>query len=119
MSSVKPISKRSRGGVEDRTSCVGSLCAIALRVEDLTSERSLGVEGAGMRRPTVERHLIVWLIVDALHDIDLSSQRPVRSIGLQSAEIQPCGSSKLLGINDEPKSWAMCHNQPALRPHPG
>jgi hypothetical protein len=118
LSSVKPITKRTRGGVEDRASCVGTLCAIAIRVEDLTSERVLGVEGAGVRRPTVERHLIVWLIVDALHDIDLSGQRPVRPIGLQSTAIQPCGSSKLLGINDEPKSWAMCHNQPALQPHP-
>ena len=119
LSGVEPITKRTRGGVLDGTSRVGALCAVAIRVEDVTGERRAGVDRAGMRRPTVEGHLIVWLIVDALHDIDLSGQRPVGSVGLQSTEIQPCGSSKLLEINDEPKSWAMCHNQPALRPHPG
>ena len=94
---VEPGTKRIRGGVHDGAARIGRWGAVAIRGEDLARER-LGVrldERASIRRPAVERHLVVWLVVDTLDDIDLSPRGPVRSIGLQSTENQPTRSMQI------------------------
>ena len=86
---VEAITERSRITVTDATPSIGSRCAVAIRAERMTGERSLvgRVDRAGIRCPAVESHLIVRLIVDAFHNINLSALRPRRPIGLQSTAI--------------------------------
>lgn len=75
---VKPVPKRTRAAVLDRTASISALRAVAIAVEDVASKRPFGrcVDRAGRRCPAVKRHLIVSLIVDALYDIDLSRRGP-------------------------------------------
>ena len=86
---VKPVTKRTRIRVLDGASRIGGRGAIALLVEDGASKGIAvrRVDRAGVRCPAVKRHLIMLLIIDALHNIDLSSRRPVGSVGLQSTTI--------------------------------